>query len=67
MINIKLKIIPNPDAEMYRQVSEAVIKNDNFCPCSLIKDETTKCLCKEFREQDTEGLCHCGKFLKILI
>lgn len=29
-----------------------------YCPCSLIRDEDTVCMCKEFREME-EGTCHC--------
>lgn len=29
-----------------------------YCPCSLVRDEDTICMCKEFREME-EGTCHC--------
>ena len=28
-----------------------------YCPCSLVRDEDTVCMCKEFREME-EGTCH---------
>jgi hypothetical protein len=62
---MKLKIIPNPNGEMYNQVSESVKENEGYCPCMLEKDEDTKCICKDFREQNFEGLCHCGRFIKV--
>lgn len=34
-----------------------------YCPCSLIRNEDTKCMCKEFREM-AEGECHCGLYVK---
>lgn len=46
-------------------VAKAVEKNDGYCPCSLIKTEDTKCMCKEFREQDHPGKCHCGRYEKV--
>lgn len=49
------------------KVIEIKLKNnDGYCPCSLIKNEDTKCICKSFREgkQVEEGLCHCGLFLR---
>jgi len=62
-----LKIIKNPNKDIYKTVTQAVIANDGYCPCSLERNEDTKCICKEFREQDYEGECRCGRFVKILI
>lgn len=59
-----MKIILNPDKEMADAVKEAVKKNNGYCPCRLDKTPETKCMCKEFREQE-EGLCHCGLYLKV--
>ncbi|MBQ8195284.1 MAG: hypothetical protein IJZ47_07935 [Oscillospiraceae bacterium] len=50
--------------ETYHRVKEAVKANDGYCPCRLQKTSDTKCMCKEFREQQTEGLCHCGLYVK---
>ena len=63
---MKLKIIPNPNKEEYDKITQAVKDNDNFCPCLIIRNPDTKCICKEFREQVTEGFCHCGRYIKIL-
>ena len=41
------------------------LSTDDHCPCSLEKTPDTKCMCKEFREQ-TEGMCHCGLFIKVV-
>lgn len=59
-----MKIILNPDKEMADAVKEAVKKNQGYCPCRLDKTPETKCMCKEFREQE-EGLCHCGLYMKV--
>lgn len=53
----------NPDREEALRVMRAVKDNDGYCPCKLIKNEDTKCMCLEFRNQE-EGLCHCGLFYK---
>lgn len=37
--------------------------NEGFCPCSVIKDDDHKCMCKEFQEQKS-GACHCGLYVK---
>ena len=34
-----------------------------YCPCSLVRDEDTVCMCKEFREME-EGTCHCQLYVK---
>lgn len=34
-----------------------------YCPCSLVRDENTVCMCKEFREME-EGTCHCQLYVK---
>lgn len=60
-----LKIIKNPDTEIYNEVTQAVKDNDGYCPCMLKKIEDTKCPCKKFREQTTEGECCCGRYLKV--
>ena len=46
-------------------VRELVIANDGYCPCAVGKTPDTKCMCKEFRDQKTEGLCHCGLYEKV--
>ena len=62
---MKLKIIPNSNKEEYDEITQAVKDNDNFCPCLTVRNSDTKCICKDFREQTTEGFCHCGRYLKI--
>ena len=60
-----LKIIKNPDDNVYQEITQAVKDNDGYCPCMIAKSDDTKCPCKEFREQAIEGECHCGRYLKI--
>lgn len=59
-----MKVKQNPNKEEYEAITQAVKENNGYCPCSLIQDENTKCMCKEFREQTEEGYCHCGRFYK---
>ena len=54
----------NPDYDRYREITEAVQKNNGYCPCAIEKTADTKCPCKVFREQETAGECHCGRFIK---
>lgn len=59
-----MKIIYNPDKEYAHEVKKKVKENGGYCPCRLVKDKDTKCMCKEFREQG-EGMCHCGLYIKV--
>lgn len=60
-----MKIIKNPDKDIYDEVTKAVKENEGYCPCEIIKSQDTKCPCKTFREQDDVGECHCGRYLKV--
>lgn len=59
-----LKIKLNPDEEEVREIKRAIKENNGHCPCTLRRDKTTKCMCKEFREQNEPGYCHCGLYYK---
>ena len=61
MLQIKL----NSDTDLVAAIQAKLKTNDGFCPCSLIKNKDTKCMCKQFREQETPGECHCGLFVKV--
>ena len=52
--------------EVNREVKKLVDENNGYCPCTIVKNEDTKCMCKQFKEQTTPGLCHCGRFEKVL-
>lgn len=47
-----------------RIVLDALKANNGYCPCSIIKNEDTKCPCKEFRKQADPGECRCGLYTK---
>ena len=46
-------------------VAALVRLNDGYCPCAVFKNPDTKCICKEFREQEEPGICHCGRYEKV--
>lgn len=58
-MNIKV----NSDKELVARIRERLKENGGYCPCRLVKTEETKCICKEFLEQE-EGMCHCGLYIK---
>lgn len=57
------KIRLNDDKEHVAEIQKALKENDFYCPCAMVKNEDTKCMCKSFREQES-GLCHCGLYFK---
>lgn len=58
-------IQPNPNKEIFDEVSQAIHKNGNYCCCAITKEPDTMCVCKAFREQEDSGFCHCGRFYKV--
>lgn len=57
------KIKENPDREFANDVKKQLKANNNHCPCKLQKTPDTKCMCKDFREQES-GWCDCGLYYK---
>ena len=51
--------------EVDKSIKKLVDDNNGYCPCLIQKNEDTKCMCKDFREQKS-GLCHCGRFEKVV-
>ena len=58
-----LKITYNQDKQIVDKILDALDKNNGYCPCKLEKNNDTKCMCKEFKEQK-ERYCHCGLYIK---
>lgn len=54
----------NEDRDLVVKIQTQLKENDGYCPCRVHKTPDTKCMCKEFREQE-EGECHCGLYIKI--
>lgn len=55
---MRLKL--NPDKEHVEKVRKAIKDNVGYCPCSLIKDDNHKCVCKDAIEKLD---CHCGLYI----
>lgn len=51
------------DKELVEEIKTKLKGNGGYCPCRLERTPDTKCMCKEFREQES-GECHCGLFVK---
>lgn len=58
-----MKIKLNDDANRVEKIRRALELNDGYCPCAIERNNDTKCMCKEFREQGN-GMCHCGLYVK---
>lgn len=58
-----MQIRLNPDKEFVHEMRKQIEDNNGYCPCSILKNPDTKCMCKEFREM-REGMCHCGLYIK---
>ncbi len=62
------KIRLNEDAAVVKRVREGLARTGGYCPCRLVQNEDTKCMCLEFRRQiadeNFEGYCHCLLYYK---
>ena len=63
-----MKVKLNPDEKVVQTVKEGLKQTGGYCPCRMERNEDTKCMCKEFREQikdpNFEGFCHCMLYIK---
>ena len=53
----------NTDSKLVEEIRKQLKENGGYCPCSLVRTDDTKCMCKEFREMES-GTCHCGLYVK---
>ena len=59
------KVVVSKDKEHVDYIRSQLKKNGGYCPCRLVRNEDTKCMCKEFREamdNNQIGKCHCGLY-----
>lgn len=60
-----MQIKVTQDKELAKEIREKLKANGGYCPCKLIKNEDTKCMCKEFLDRQELGECHCGLYIKV--
>ena len=60
-----MRIKVSDNKELVKEIRQKLKDNNGYCPCRLIKNEDTKCMCKEFLEQEELGECHCGLYVKV--
>lgn len=58
-------IIKNTNESAVEEITMALKANEGYCPCKLTHISDNKCMCKEFREQNS-GWCSCGLYKKVL-
>ena len=59
-----MRIKVTDDKEHAEKIRKLIKDNNGYCPCRLVRTDDTKCICKEFLEQE-EGECHCGLYIKL--
>lgn len=65
-INSRVIVRRNEDVKLTTDIINQLAANGGYCPCRITKNEDTKCMCKEFREQK-DGMCHCGLYIKEVV
>ena len=58
-----MSIRVNKDSKLVEEIRKQLKENGGYCPCSLVRTDDTKCMCREFREMES-GTCHCGLYVK---
>lgn len=64
--SLQYEIFQNPDFLHRKEIEEAIKLNDGYCCCAIQRIPETKCMCKEFRDQQEHGFCHCEQYYKVL-
>ena len=60
--------INNEEPELVAEILEQIKNNGGYCPCKVIHDQNTKCMCKEFKEilkskeKSVYDTCACGLY-----
>ena len=62
-------ILKTENKELWDTVQKGLKENKDkygkrYCPCSLIRNDDTVCMCKEFRDAPVGTTCHCGIYKK---
>ena len=59
-----VRIVDN--SELVSEIKSKIKSNGGYCPCAIVRNNDTKCMCLEFRtmlKEDRIGeTCHCGMY-----
>ena len=61
-----MRVRENPDKQVVEEVRAALNDTAGYCPCAIVHNDDTRCMCKEFRDmvaQGVPGKCHCGLYV----
>ena len=53
------------NVELVKKIRAKIKENGGYCPCTTVRNEDTKCMCKEFLLEQECGPCHCGLYIKV--
>lgn len=59
-----MKIKVNTDTMLVEKIRKKLSQNGGYCPCKVVKNDDTRCMCKEFLDSNYTGMCHCGLYIK---
>lgn len=62
-----MEIRVSDDAELVAEIQQKLKENGGYCPCRIEKNESTKCMCHDFKVSFDEGPCHCGLFVRVYL
>ena len=63
-------ILKTENKELWETVQRGLQANKEkygkrYCPCSVIRNNNTVCMCKEFKDSPSGTTCHCGIYTKV--
>lgn len=61
-----MRITKIDDPEYCKLMKKKIKANGGYCPSEIKRTPDTKCPCRAFREQESEGFCGCGYFYKYM-
>lgn len=67
---MKVKVSQTEDKELLAEIIKQLDEHNGLCPCALIHDADTKCMCKQFRDMINKGEpgeCICGRYIITLV
>jgi len=53
------------DKQLEKEILESLAARDGHCPCALIINDDSRCMCKDFRDKIENGYvgeCNCGLY-----
>lgn len=58
----------NKDKNLVKEIRGQLKEMNGYCPCALLQNQDTKCICKDFRDKVKNGYvgeCNCGLYESI--